>query len=103
MVGGLPVCVCAHPVNFRLGIDGLSLRVQASLGPQRALASAHVFFNRGRDKVKILWYDPSEANWVVADVQAPGAWSVLDGFCRRSDNGHPQIRIFLQVIGHFSG
>jgi transposase len=44
-------------VDFRLGIDGLSLRVQASLGPQRALACAHVFFNRSRDKVKILWYD----------------------------------------------
>jgi len=57
MVGGLPVCVCAQPVDFRLGIDGLSLRVQASLGPQRALACAHVFFNRSRDKVKILWYD----------------------------------------------
>lgn len=57
MVGGLPVCVYAQAVDFRLGIDGLSLRVQASLGPQRALDSAHVFFNRGRDKVKILWYD----------------------------------------------
>jgi transposase len=57
MVGGLPVWVCAHAVDFRLGIDGLALRVQASLGPQRALSSAHVFFNRGRDKVKILWYD----------------------------------------------
>ena len=57
MVGGLPVWVCAAAVDFRLGIDGLALRVQASLGPQRALSSAHVFFNRGRDKVKILWYD----------------------------------------------
>jgi len=54
MVGGLPVWVCAQAVDFRLGIDGLSLRVQTSLGPQRALTCAHVFFNRGRDKVKIL-------------------------------------------------
>ncbi|MCC6594438.1 MAG: IS66 family insertion sequence element accessory protein TnpB, partial [Xanthomonadales bacterium] len=50
----LPVWVCAEAVDFRLGIDGLALRVQASLGPQRALSSAHVFFNRGRDKVTIL-------------------------------------------------
>ena len=57
MVGGLPVWVCADAVDFRLGIDGLALRVQASLGAQRALASAHLFFNRRRDKVKILWYD----------------------------------------------
>ena len=33
------------------------LTVQASLGPERALSCAHVFFNRSRDKVKILWYD----------------------------------------------
>ena len=62
MVGGLPVWVCAEAVDFRLGIDGLSLRVQASLGPERALSCAHVFFNRSRDKVKILWYDPSAAS-----------------------------------------
>lgn len=31
MVGGLPVWVCADAVDFRLGIDGLALRVQASL------------------------------------------------------------------------
>lgn len=61
MVGGLLVWVCADVVDFRLGIDGLALRVQASLGPQRALSSAHVFFGRGRDKAKILWYDPSAA------------------------------------------
>ena len=57
MLGGVPLWVCADAVAFRLGIDGLSLRVQASLGAHRALSSAHVFFNRGRDKVKILWYD----------------------------------------------
>ncbi len=58
MTPTMPVWVCAESVDFRLGIDGLALRVQASLGPQRALNAAHVFFNRGRDKVKILWYDP---------------------------------------------
>ena len=57
MTPSLPLWVCAEPVDFRLGIDGLALKVQASLGPQRALNAAHVFFNRGRDKVKILWYD----------------------------------------------
>ena len=45
MLGGVPLWVCAEPVDFRLGIDGLALKVQASLGPQRALNAAHVFFN----------------------------------------------------------
>lgn len=54
MTPTMPVWVCAESVDFRLEIDGPALRVQASLGPQRALNAAHVFFNRSRDKVKIL-------------------------------------------------
>lgn len=57
MIGVAPVWVCAEAVDFRLGIDGLSLRVQGALGPTRALSGTHVFFNRGRDKVKVLRYD----------------------------------------------
>jgi hypothetical protein len=52
-----PIWVCTDPVDFRLGIDGLAMRVQGTLGPARALTGTHVFFNRARDKVKILAYD----------------------------------------------
>ena len=76
MTPSLPLWVCAEPVDFRLGIDGLALKVQASLGPQRALNAAHVFFNRGRDKVKVLWYDRHR---LVVDVQAPGTRSLFGG------------------------
>ena len=56
MFGLTSVRVCAEPVDFRLGIDGLALRVQGAHG-SGAIGTAHVFFNRGRDKVKVLWYD----------------------------------------------
>jgi len=36
----LPFWVCAEPVDYRLGIDGLALKVQANLGPQQASASS---------------------------------------------------------------
>jgi hypothetical protein len=83
MLGGLPLWVCAEAVDFRLGIDGLALRVQGAFGPTKALTCAHVFFNRGRDKVKILRYDRAMAGgcctsgWnAVASRQWPAVSSV---------------------------
>ena len=93
MVGGLPVWVCADAVDFRLGIDGLALRVQASLGPQRALSSVHVFFNRGRDKVKILWYD-RHGWWLMYKRLERGRFaSVTAGALSESD-----LRLVLEGI-----
>lgn len=78
MWGGTSIWVCAEAVDFRLGIDGLSLRVQASLGPQRALSGCHVFFNRGRDKVKILWYD-RHGWWLMYKRLERGRFSSVPG------------------------
>lgn len=50
------VRVCLSPVDFRLGVDGLSLRAQAVAGAC-VFTDVFVFFNRGWDKVKILRYD----------------------------------------------
>jgi hypothetical protein len=46
MTRSLPLWVYAEVADFRLGIDCLALKAQASLGPQRAFSAAHVFFNR---------------------------------------------------------
>lgn len=78
MLGGLPLWVCAEPVDFRLGIDGLALRVQGSLGPAKALSCAHVFFNRGRDKVKILRYDRN-GWWLLYKRLERGRFSTVAG------------------------
>ena len=50
------VRVSLAPVDFRLGMDGLSLRAQAVVGAS-VFSDTFVFFNRGLDKVKILRYD----------------------------------------------
>ena len=53
LVGLAVVRVSLAPVDFRLGMDGLSLRAQAVVGAS-VFSDTFVFFNRGLDKVKIL-------------------------------------------------
>ena len=51
------VYVVAEPVDLRKSIDGLALAVESSLGHSPLSGAVFVFFNRGRDKVKLLWWD----------------------------------------------
>jgi hypothetical protein len=78
MTPTLPLWVCAEAVDFRLGMDGLALRVQASVGAAQALSAAHVFFNRGRDKVKVLWYD-RHGWWLLYKRLERGRFSAVPG------------------------
>lgn len=93
MLGGLPVWVCAEPVDFRLGIDGLSLRVQGSLGAHQALNCAHVFFNRVRDKVKILRYDRN-GWWLLYKRLERGRFSSVAG----GELSEADLRLVLEGV-----
>jgi uncharacterized cupin superfamily protein len=93
MTPSLPLWVCAESVDFRLGIDGLALKVQASLGPQRALKAAHVFFNRGRDKVKVLWYD-RHGWWLMYKRLERGRFSAV----RSGELSESELRLVLEGV-----
>lgn len=51
------VYVAQEAVDMRKSIDGLALWVETSLPVSPLSGSVFVFFNRGRDKVKLLWWD----------------------------------------------
>jgi transposase len=51
------VWLAIEPVDMRLGIDGLSLRVQQALGRAPCDGSAIAFSNRRRDRLKLLAWD----------------------------------------------
>jgi transposase len=57
LLGTSAVYVVVEPVDLRKSIDGLALAVETSLGTSPLSGSVFVFFNRGRDKVKLLWWD----------------------------------------------
>jgi transposase len=54
---GTAVYVAEGAVDLRKSIDSLALLVQTSLPVSPLSGALFVFFNRGRDKVKLLWWD----------------------------------------------
>jgi transposase len=53
----LKVYLHREPIDFRLNINGLALRVEQVLGLDPFAACVYVFSNRRRDRVKILGWD----------------------------------------------
>ena len=53
----LKVYLHRDPIDFRLNINGLALRVEQGLGLDPFAACVYVFSNRRRDRVKILGWD----------------------------------------------
>lgn len=49
--------VANQPVDMRRSIDGLALLVEALLDRSPLSGEMFVFFNKTRDKVKLLWFD----------------------------------------------
>ncbi|MEF8713722.1 MAG: IS66 family insertion sequence element accessory protein TnpB [Accumulibacter sp.] len=54
---GVAVYVVKEAIDMRKSIDGLATKAQDSLQVSPLLGSLFVFFNRGCDKVKLLWWD----------------------------------------------
>jgi transposase len=54
---GMAVYVAADAIDMRKSIDGLAALVQESMPVSPLSGTLFVFFNRGRDKVKLLWWD----------------------------------------------
>lgn len=51
------IWLAVEPVDMRLGIDGLSARLQNSLGRAPCDGSVYAFSNRARTRLKLLVWD----------------------------------------------
>ena len=57
MNGSARIFVCHQPTDLRKGFQGLSAIVTDSLGEDLANNAYFAFINRGRDRMKILYFD----------------------------------------------
>ena len=53
------VYLCREPIDFRKGINSLSIFVESALGADPFSQRLFVFINRRRDKIKILYWERS--------------------------------------------
>lgn len=59
------IWLVVQPVDMRLGIDGLSLRIQERLGRSPCDGNAYVFRNRSGTRLKLVVWDGSGV-WLCA-------------------------------------
>lgn len=79
--------LATDPVDMRIGIDGLSLRVQQSLGHAPCDGSAYAFRNKTGTRIKVVIWDGT------------GVWLCL----RRLHKGHfiwPQSHDTVCILSH---
>ena len=72
-----PQAVYLHrdPIDFRVGIDGLAMRVEQTLALSPLTGALFLFTNRRRDRVKILYWDQTGfALWMKRLEAARFAW-----------------------------
>jgi len=55
--GAVKAWMCVEPVDMRKSIDALAQLVQPLLSQDAFSGSLFVFVSKGRNKVKILWWD----------------------------------------------
>jgi transposase len=51
------IFLCAQPIDFRKGFDGLTGIVTASIGQNVTDGSLFLFVNRRCDRIKALWWE----------------------------------------------
>ncbi len=51
------IFVCTTPTDMRKSINGLSAAVVDVLNQSPTTGQLYVFYNRAKDKVKLLWWD----------------------------------------------
>lgn len=57
MIQPTQVWLAVEPVDMRLGIDGLSLKIQQALDRSPCDGTAYAFRNRRRNRIKLLVWD----------------------------------------------
>jgi transposase len=77
LTGAVRIFVCTKPADMRKGFDGLSGMVQEFLGQDPLSGHLFLFFNKRRDRAKILFWDRDGLLIVYKRLEA-GTFQNLD-------------------------
>lgn len=69
------IYLSCRPVDFRKSIDGLSGEVRDFLGQDPADGSLFVFYNRRRDRLKMLWWE-GDGFWLFYKLLEAGTFQL---------------------------
>ena len=56
MMGGVAIYLCRDPVDFRMGINGLSVMVEATLKFDPFSRNLFCFVNKRKNQIKVLYW-----------------------------------------------
>ena len=59
VIGDIAIYLCRDPVDFRLGINGLSIMVEATLKYDPLSRNLFCFVNKRRNQIKVLYWQRS--------------------------------------------
>lgn len=73
------VYLASDPIDFRFGINSLSALVSDQFGINPANKSLYIFTNRGKNRIKCLYYDGT-GFWLLYKILNEGKfrWTVRD-------------------------
>jgi transposase len=84
ITGAVRIFVCTKPADMRKGFDGLSGMVREFIGQDPLSGHLFLFFNKRRDRAKILFWDRDGLLVVYKRLEA-GSFQILDPASRSQD------------------
>ena len=92
--GGMPVYLSTQATDFRKGIDGLCGEIREYRGLDPLTGGLFVFYNRRRDRLKLLWWD-RDGYWICSKRLEMGTFQVPD---RPESLSAEQLQLMLYGI-----
>ncbi len=95
----MPIYLCAEPVDFRKGFDGLTGIVSSTLGKNVIDGALFLFVNRKRDRIKALWWETGGLTlWYRRLEQGTVELPTADAACKHVSIDNVELAMWLAGV-----
>lgn len=94
------IYVARDPVDMRKSFDGLSLLAMGVMKQDPMSGHLFVFFNRGRDRVKVLWWSPGGYSLFARRLERGRFWiqSIREHASETMELAYRELAMILEGI-----